>query len=64
MLEKFDEYKLEVEKQTGKEIKRLRTDGGGEYEKWMGLHLKGSGIIHETTAPDSPDQNSVAEQAN
>ena len=64
VLERFREYKPEVEKQTGKVIKRLRTDGGGEYEKWMGAHLKGSGIIHETTAPYSPDQNGVAERAN
>jgi hypothetical protein len=63
VLEKFMEYKAEVEKQTGKVIKRLRTDGGGEYEKWMGVHLKGTGIIHETTAPYSPDQNARIERS-
>src|SRR5947207_2374705 len=30
----------------------------------MRAHLKGSGIIHETNAPYSPDQNGVAERAN
>ena len=64
VLEKFMEFKTEVEKQTGSQIKRLRTDGGGEYEKWMKAHLKGLGIIHETTAPYSPDQNGVAERVN
>jgi len=64
VLEKFKEYKPEVEKQSGRLIKRLRTDSGGEYERWMEAHLKGSGIIHETTAPYSPDQNGVAERAN
>jgi len=64
VLERFKEYKAEVEKQTGKQIKRLRTDGGGEYEKWVERYLKESGIIHETTAPYSPEQNGVAERAN
>src|SRR5579859_2577825 len=65
VLAKFKEFKAEVETQkTGKLIKRLRTDGGGEYKKWMGIHFKGSGIIHEMTAPYSPDQNGVAERAN
>jgi transposase InsO family protein len=64
VMEKFREYKAEVENQLGKSIKRLRTDGGGEYGKWMASYLKEHGIIHETTAPYSPEQNGVAERAN
>jgi len=64
VLERFREYKLEVANQLGKRIKCLRTDGGSEYEKWMGSHLKGSGIIHKTTALYSPDQNGMAERTN
>jgi len=33
VLERFKEYKAEVEKQTGNEIKRSRTNGGSEYQK-------------------------------
>src|SRR5947207_10338106 len=33
VLEKFREYKLEMKKQTGKSIKRLRTNDNREYEK-------------------------------
>ena len=64
MLEKFKEFKAEVEKQLSRKIKRLRTDGGGEYKKAFGGYLKKKGIIHETTAPYSPDQNGVSERAN
>ena len=64
MLEKFKEFKAEVENQLGKKIKRLRTDGGGEYKKTFGKYLKENGIIHETTVPYSPDQNGVSERAN
>ena len=63
-LECFKEFKAEAEKQLEKEIKILRTDGGGEYEKEFIRFLKQEGIIHEITAPYSPDQNDVAERAN
>jgi len=33
MLEKFKEFKAEVENQLGRKIKRLHMDGGGEYKK-------------------------------
>jgi Reverse transcriptase (RNA-dependent DNA polymerase)/gag-polypeptide of LTR copia-type/Integrase core domain len=64
MLEKFKEFKAEVENQLGRKIKRLRTDGGGEYKKTFGKYLKENGIVHETTVPYSPDQNGVSERAN
>jgi len=61
MLEKFKEFRAEVENQLDRKIKRLRTDGGGEYKKTFGKYLKDNGIIHETTVPYSPDQNGVSE---
>jgi hypothetical protein len=33
MLEKFKEFRAEVENQLDRKIKRLRTDGGREYKK-------------------------------
>ena len=64
VVERFKEYKAEVERHTGKQIKRLRTDGGGEYQGLVRAYLRESGIVHETTAPYSPEQNGVAERAN
>jgi hypothetical protein len=64
MLDKFKEFKAEVENQLGRKIKRLRTDGGGEYKRAFGKYLKENGIIHERTVPYSPDQNGVSERAN
>ena len=54
-----------VEKQTGQSIKILRTDRGGEYEsKEFIQYLKDSGIVHERTIPDTPQQNGLAERFN
>ena len=64
LLERFSEYQAQVEKQLGRKIKRIRTDGGGEYLKHFERHLKAHGIIHETTAPYSAEQNGVSERAN
>jgi hypothetical protein len=40
ILEQLKDYKSEVKKHAGKEIKRLRTDGGQEYQGLMARYLK------------------------
>ncbi|KAM1457288.1 hypothetical protein ACFX2I_034476 [Malus domestica] len=53
--ERFKEFKNEVEKQTGKQIKILRSDQGGEYLSSDLLdYLKECGIISQWTPPGTP----------
>ncbi|MCH83011.1 wall-associated receptor kinase 2-like, partial [Trifolium medium] len=54
-LDKFRIYKTEVELQQIVMIKTLRTDRGGEY--YDPVFFQSVGIIHETTAPYTPQQN-------
>ncbi|CAM8943434.1 unnamed protein product [Rhodiola kirilowii] len=63
-VEKFAMYKLEVENQLNKKIKRLRSDRGGEYVEPFGALCAQTGIIHEVTPPYSPQSNGVAERKN
>ncbi|RVW52240.1 Retrovirus-related Pol polyprotein from transposon TNT 1-94 [Vitis vinifera] len=63
-IEKFVLYKTEVENQLNKKIKVLRSDRGGEYESPFVDICAQHGIIHETTAPYSPQSNGVAERKN
>lgn len=64
MIEKFVLYKNEVENQLNKKIKVLRSDRGGEYEAPFAEFSAQHGIIHETTALYSSQQNGVAERKN
>jgi len=61
-LDKFRIYKEEVELQTNNKIKRLRTDKGGEY--YNPSYFQSLGLVHETTAAYTPQQNGVAERKN
>ena len=63
-IEKFVLYKNEVENQLNRKIKVLRSDRGGEYESPFVDLCAQHGIIHETTAPYSPQSNRVAERKN
>nr|GEV82153.1 hypothetical protein [Tanacetum cinerariifolium] len=61
-LDKFRIYKTEVELQQNDLIKTLRTDRGGEYYDLV--FFQSVGIIHETTAPYTTQQNGIAERKN
>ena len=63
--ERFKEYRARVEKQTGRQIGRLQTDGGGKYTSSQFLdYLRREGIAKETTTPHTPQSNGVSERAN
>ena len=55
-------YKTEFENQCNVKIKRLRSDRGGEYH--FPEYCENVGIIHETSAPYTPQKNGVAERKN
>lgn len=43
----------------------FRSDGGGEYtSKEFEAKLSALGVVHQTTAPDTPEQNGVSERMN
>ena len=63
--EKFKEYKNEVEKQLGKNIKILRSDRGGEYLSYeFQSYLRECGIVSQFTPPGTPQHNGVSERRN
>jgi len=62
---KFCEFKALVEKESGKKVKALRSDNGGEYiSDEFKYFCKAEGIHRELIAPHNPQQNGVAERKN
>ena len=55
--EMFLKYKAEVENQLDRKIKRLRFDKSGEFDtNSLTAFCEKNGIIHETSAPYTPQQ--------
>ena len=63
-LEMFQHFKNEVENQLDRKMNVIRSDRGGEYEAPFSDFCSQNGIIHQTTAPYSPQQNGVVERKN
>ena len=62
---RFQEWKAEVERSTGRQMKTLCSDNGDEYtSKAFTSYLVKEGIKHELTIPHTPKQNGVAERLN
>jgi hypothetical protein len=61
----FQSFFAYVETQFKVKIQLIRTDNGTEYvNKTFGSFLSEKGILHQTSCPDTPPQNGVAERKN
>ncbi|XP_022023791.1 uncharacterized protein LOC110924058 [Helianthus annuus] len=64
-LAKFKEFRLEAERVTGRKIKCLRSDNGGEYtSQEFASFLKSCKIGRQLTCANTPQQNGVSERKN
>ena len=64
VLQAFKEFHASVERATGRKLKCLRTDNGGEYLGPFEHYCKTHGIRHEKVPPKTPQMNGVAERMN
>jgi len=65
LLSEYRKWLTKAQLHTGTKIKILRSDNGGEYvsNAFKALHDE-NGTTHQTTVPDTPQQNGVAERLN
>lgn len=60
----FKHFVALVERQTGKKLKCIRSDNGGEYSGPFDAYCKEHGIRHQFTPPKTPQLNGLAERMN
>jgi transposase InsO family protein len=64
VLDVFKQFQASVERQTGKKLRCIRTDNGGEYLGPFDEYCKQQGIRHQRTPPKTPQLNGLAERMN
>ena len=64
VLEVFKELHTKVERETGRQLKSVRADNGGEYRGPFEEYCRKFGIRLEKTVPKTPQHNGVAERMN
>lgn len=65
VFEKFQTWLALVERESGKVLKCLRSDNGGEYtSNAFNQFCKSNGIKRQFTVPNTPQQNGIAERMN
>jgi transposase InsO family protein len=52
------------QRQSGYQVKRIRSDRGTEYKGQIAAYLRSEGIVHETSTAYTPEQNGRAERFN
>jgi len=63
--DKFYAFYQMIHNQFGKKIQVLRSDNGGQFvNKSMQEFLTENGLIHQTSCPNTPQHNGVAERKN
>lgn len=61
----FQKFHKMICTQYNVKVRVLRSDNGGEYlSSEFRQYLEAQGIVHQTTCPDTPQQNGVAERKN
>ncbi|OWZ20382.1 Rve-domain-containing hypothetical protein [Phytophthora megakarya] len=64
-MSKLNTYKAAMENATGKTIKRMRSDNGGEYTgRQFKAFLNQYGVKHEKAVSYTPQQNGLAGRMN
>jgi len=64
VLEKFKQFQVMVERQTGKKLKCIRLNNGDKYRGPFHEYCKQQDIRHEKTPPKTPQLNGLAERMN